>query len=438
MVNYKLFPITRERRTDTKTAKGAEHCLFGWQSIDDNIRAITICEGEIDAMSAYQYGYAALSVPFGAGVGHKNDWIENDWTLLERFEKIYLAMDEPGQKAARDIARRLGIHRCLIVSLPWKDFNECLMKGVDKEEIDLKYQEAEYIDPGYLKNIDHFTSAILDEMDNSGKKDFYSPIFHSKLANLKLWPGEVTIVGGFSGSGKTTFLMQIALDTVAQGHKICIASLEQRPPKYLKKIIHQAALKKDVMPETIHEIITWLSGSIYVYDHVGSVDRENLFMAMEYAHRRFGVKFFIIDSLVKCGFAEDDYNGQKIFVESLTNLALNFGVHIYLVVHSRKKDSERRQIGKMDIKGSGAITDLASNVILILRNKEKERQIDVEGKYKNEADMTLIVDKQREFGWEGSIPFMYDPNCNQYYDNKKGPINYLNHLQKKEYSSCQE
>jgi twinkle protein len=49
-----------------------EPCLFGWNMLPDASRSVIICEGEIDAMTLYQYGLPALSVPLGAGGGKKH------------------------------------------------------------------------------------------------------------------------------------------------------------------------------------------------------------------------------------------------------------------------------------------------------------------------------------------------------------------------------
>ena len=53
-----------------------EPSLFGWHLIPSNARTVIICEGEIDAMTLYQYGLPALSVPFGGGGGDKQRWVE--------------------------------------------------------------------------------------------------------------------------------------------------------------------------------------------------------------------------------------------------------------------------------------------------------------------------------------------------------------------------
>jgi len=426
LVNYKLLPIDRNQRSkETRTAKDAEKCLFGWHTIDDDTRVVVICEGEIDAMSMAQCGFPALSVPFGAGTGNKNEWIENDWELLERFEKIYICMDsdEPGREAAFDIANRLGFHRCLIVRLPEKDVNDCLVKGID---IAKYITTASYLSPPNLKDISLFEKELIDEFDPSRKIDYFTPHYHEKMANVRFHYGEVTVWVGINGHGKTTMLLQTAIDGVSQREKFCIASLEQHPRKYIKKMIHQIVQSRNVPPEQINKVINWLTGNIFIYDHVGAANREDMLKTFEYANKRFGARHFVIDSLTKCGFAEDDYSGQKLFIEELTNFAIVNNVHLHVVAHSRKQSTEKKEIGKMDIKGSGAISDLASNVIIIYRNKLKENAIGKGDTSKNyQADMTLLVEKQREEGWEGSIKFLYDRKSELFYQKDKEIMNYF-------------
>ncbi|MBR7538906.1 toprim domain-containing protein, partial [Mycobacterium tuberculosis] len=98
----------------TWQSAGAEPCLFGWDLVPDSAKAVLIVEGELDAMSLYEYGIAALSVNQGAG---NHQWIDSDFDRLERFPEIFLWFDndEAGQKGVREVAQRLGLDRCRIV-----------------------------------------------------------------------------------------------------------------------------------------------------------------------------------------------------------------------------------------------------------------------------------------------------------------------------------
>src|SRR5689334_4726543 len=54
-------------KKQTFVEPNAEPCLFGWDLIPPNARTLSICEGELDCMSLFQYGQPVLSVPFGGG-----------------------------------------------------------------------------------------------------------------------------------------------------------------------------------------------------------------------------------------------------------------------------------------------------------------------------------------------------------------------------------
>src|SRR5574341_1089780 len=101
--SYAVFPYLRDGelvnakyrnaddKRDMRQESGAEPCLFGWHLIDPKARTVAITEGEIDAMTLHQAGIPALSVNAGAG---NHQWIENDWSRLERFSELLLCFDD--------------------------------------------------------------------------------------------------------------------------------------------------------------------------------------------------------------------------------------------------------------------------------------------------------------------------------------------------------
>lgn len=120
---------------------------------------MTVVEGEGDCMTAWQYGYPALSVPMGGGSGAKQDWIEYEYHHLERFDTIYLCLDddESGKLATDEIIKRLGRERCKLVSLGCKDFNYALTQlRMEKSDIDQCYQNARHLDPERLNNANDY------------------------------------------------------------------------------------------------------------------------------------------------------------------------------------------------------------------------------------------------------------------------------------------
>jgi len=159
--------------------------------------------------------------------------------------------------------------------------------------------------------------------------------------------------------------------------------------------------------------------NMWLYDQQGTVKSERIIAVIRYCAEKLGIQHIAIDSLMKCVRGTDDYNGQKDFVDQLTGVARDLGIHIHLVVHLKKGDSDERLPTRLDISGTMAITDLVDNVVLVWRNKKKERQKD-SGQPVDEThpDSLLICDKQRNTcdGWEGRVKLWYNNQTMKFTD----------------------
>jgi len=431
LINVKRLKLERLKgKKIIVTEMNAEPCLFGWQAIDDNCSSVVICEGELDAPSLYQYGYPALSVPYGAG---NHQWIDNDYSYLERFTDIYICFDsdESGKKALDELTTRLGKHRCLIVKLPCKDANECLQKDISKSEIDKAFDNAIPVSPAELKEVSEFYEEVVDRFSKTeeAREGAWLP-FEKFKDKIRLSTSELSIWAGTNGVGKSQLLGQTTLGLIEQGEKVCIASLEIKPVSLLYRLVRQITTERNPSVEKIALSFGFLYKNLWLFDLVGTAKTDRLLDVFLYARRRYGIKHFIIDSLMKCGIAEDDYRGQKVFVEKLCDFKHAYDCHIHLVAHSRKKESSDKIVDKMDVKGTGAITDLADNVFSVWRNKKKERKME-DNKYdytiKDKPDAVVYCDKQRNGEWEGGIPLWWDGDSFQFLEDRGDyPKNYLN------------
>ncbi len=414
---------TPEGKKRIRVEANCEPGLFGWQAIDQQAREITICEGEIDAMSLWMLGYPAVSVPFGGGGGAKQDWIEHEWPRLVRFETIYLAMDaDPeGQKAARDIANRLGLHRCRMVELPKKDANECLLAGLDLEQ---NFTEAKSISPEELKDAEEFYERTMGIVYGSQMTASGVSLPWDGASQFRLRPGELTIWNGVNGHGKSMLLGQVvihAASTAAQ--RCCIASLEMRGERTLARMVRQTTGQEVPSNARFDAAFDWFANWLWIVDLVGVAKGGRLLEIFEYAFRRYGVTSFVIDSLARCGIAEEDYAAQKGFIDTLCDFANRLNVHVHLVTHTRKQQDEMRPTGKMDVKGTGAITDMAFNLMTIWRNKPKEEAQRVGDNTKDgQADAILICSKQRNGDWEGKVALWFDLASYQYINLPDDPL----------------
>lgn len=419
-------------------SKDCEPCLFGWHVFPSDIRAVVICEGEIDAMSFYEYGIPSLSVPFGGGTGNKQQWIDCEYHNMDRFDEIIICMDsdDAGQAGAIEIAQRLGIERCRIAELPFKDANECILNGVTEDQIWESLETARFLDPEELANASAFLQDTIDAFYKTDNGIFQSPWPHLNY-NFQVREAELSLLNGVNGHGKSQVAGHLLLEAIRQNVNCCAASMELKPGIFLKRLTRQASCAPKPPVEDIEACNNMFSRNLWLFSLTGTAKQERLLDVFAYAARRYGVKVFLIDSLMKCGISEDDYNGQKAFIDKLCDFKNKYNVHIFLVTHSRKSDSEEKPTGKMDVKGSGAVTDLADNVFIIWRNKIKERALqaenngenltDKEKQYAAMPDSILLLDKQRNGeGWEGKVGLNFDRQSNQYLPlENKNPYNYL-------------
>lgn len=239
---------------------------------------------------------------------------------------------------------------------------------------------------------------------------------------IRFRAGEVTLWSGMNGHGKSLALGQAAAGFVCQRERVCIASFEMRPVVTLARMARQTTGARQPDRDFVLELHELWSDWLWLYDQQGQVTGERILAVMRYAAQELQVKHFILDSLMKCGMAEDDYTAQKLFIDALCTIARDTGMHIHLVAHSRKARDETQAPGKMDVKGSGSITDQVDNVVIWWRNKAKENAIQAgEPIDSTKPDALMLIDKQRNGEFEGKVAFWFDKDSMQYLEHAGQP-----------------
>jgi len=425
---------------------GTEMILFGWQAVPPMAREVIITEGPMDALAWYEYGYTALSVPQGAGTNGKNAWIERQFKEMERFDKIYICMDkdEPGKAATQDIVERLGRHRCFVIHLPdpHKDANDCLMAKVPAEIIDQSVKDARTMDPGELRNAGFFADAVVEHFNPNKKRQAGFALPWSLVAgDLTLGYGQTTMLAGWNGCGKSTIVGQITLDAIRQGARCCVASLEFKAHTYIAWLVRQALCKPDPTPDEVRAAVAQISDHLWAFSAYGSAKLDKILDVWEYAHSRYGTKLFVLDNFSKLNLGvggKDDNNvAQSSAITKITEFAVNNNAHVIVLAHSRKKLNEHEEVGKLDIKGAGTLTDLVDIVLLLHRNKKKERAMLDRGMFaalpieeqvtlQQQPDAWLTCDKNRHGEVEPRLSLWFDKPSHQYTETGRGtPLRYV-------------
>lgn len=249
--------------------------------------------------------------------------------------------------------------------------------------------------------------------------------------DLAFRTGEVTLWGGINGHGKSAVLGEAMLHAMSAGERVCIASMEMLPMKTMDRLARQAACQAKPASAYLSQFGRWTNDRLWIYNHVGTVQRDRMIAVSRYCRKELGVTHMVIDSLLKCGIAPDDYAGQKNFVDTLCSLARDTGLHIHLVHHARKGEKESDVPDKFDLKGAGEITDLVDNVLIVHRNKRKEADLrkdltdEKRAVVELQADTVLICAKQRHYTWEGTVKLWFDPDSLQFRDDRQGASRYL-------------
>ncbi|MBP8689426.1 AAA family ATPase [Patescibacteria group bacterium] len=405
LVNVKYRNIIEKHKMSS--ISGAKRPLYN----KDNIQSfdfLIITEGEMDVAAFNEYGFNAVSVPSGCS---DLTWIELDWEWLDKFSLIYLCFDndKAGREATQKVANRLGRERCRIIEIPMKDINECLINDVPADTIISLITDARDCPPTIFSTLEQHKEEVINKIQNN--LDVYGiPTPFNKLNDiLRGWRREeVTVWCGMNGAGKSTLLNQIAIDLAEKGHRTCIATLEMTAERLIRWIVRQYTKKIEIDASDVKTAINALNDYIYIIDAYGEVKQEELIDNFKYAVKRYGVNTFIIDSIMRIQFSnEDELREQKDFMSRLISFAKDYRCHIHLITHPRKGLTDDRIPDKVDIYGTSHIANLATNVIILWRADDKwkvKRRLD-KGK---DVDAVLFIKKNKEWGDEGIVELAFD------------------------------
>lgn len=251
-----------------------------------------------------------------------------------------------------------------------------------------------FVDPASL------VTKISDVLHARGGREGVPLPFAGFENRVRLRPGKLSVWAGINFHGKTSMLKLMALHLVRSGQKVCVASLEEDPEETAADLTQQAIPDTDVREtdEWIDIACAWMSGKLWLYNQTQMMDPQRVLALIAYAAQEKGCTHFVLDSLMRTGLKQDDYDGQRIFVNNLTNYSRQLGIHIHLVHHIIKTD-ESAVPGRQDIRGSGAIIDQADHVFIVWRDTKEEKAF-------GDPDGLLVIAKNRGLrpaNWIGKI-----------------------------------
>ncbi|KAJ1976142.1 hypothetical protein H4R35_002827 [Dimargaris xerosporica] len=381
-IDLEQFQVTRYRCTTWPESdhvifdpvRNFQPGLFGYHLSEAATDTIVLTSRELDAMAAYQAtGIVSMALP-----SNSYQLPLEEMRSLERFSRIYVWLDDDlqGQEAAMRIVNKLGIDRCLLISSRGGstsgplNASEALVKDYDFQAILDKARPMghdQIMDFTSLRDAVH--QEILHPMDVAGVQSRDFPQYNAILKGLR--PGELTIISGTTGVGKTTLLSHLSLDFCQSGVSTLWGSFEIPNVRLAKKMLYQLA-NKDLSRHS-EEFDYWADRfeqlPLYFLKFFGSTEAHTVVDALKHAVYAYDVQHVLIDNLqfmmTGQGRGYEKWDLQEMALNTFRQFATENNVHVSLVVHPRKERDERGKLDINSIFGSAKITQDADNVVLI-------------------------------------------------------------------------
>lgn len=382
-VKYRKTDFVKGRdRNKEWSEKDTMPILFGMDRCEGKDRLV-ITEGQIDSLSLTEAGIQnAVSVPTGA-MGFT--WLENVWEWINGFAEIIVFGDcEKGKITLVDaLSRRLPKPVKVVRQedyLGEKDANDILRK-YGTEALRQAVANARIIPVTHIKELADVAAVDLSKL----------PKINTGIAMLDrviggLYYGQVILVTGKRGEGKSTVVSQLAAEALNQGLRVLAYSGELPDYHFRRWLDMQLAGPQNVetsynqfsdavyrLPEDVTEQIgEWYRSRAYIYDN-NAVDDEDaaLLDTVEQAVCRYGINLVCIDNLmtaIDAASTDTQYLKQSHFVRQLKQLAVKHNIAVLLVAHPRKTQGD---VSENDaVSGSADITNRVDTVISYVKNGE--------------------------------------------------------------------
>jgi twinkle protein len=391
-----IIVATKNRVVETKTfgisGEWKNTTLFGQQLFAKGGKTVTLHEGELDALAGFQMSgskYANVSVRNGAQAALKDVKANYEW--LSTFENIYICFDadEPGIKAANEVAEILG-SKCKIVKhvSGFKDACDYLSVGKGAEYVKQWWAAEQWTPDGIIAG-----STLWEEVNRPiEKSSAMYPWAGVNELTYGIRPAELITVTAGSGLGKSQFLREILWHLIkTTGDNIGLMFMEESVRKtargimslHLNKPLHLPDTQ--VSPEELKDAfdITLGTDRLFFWDNFGSTDIDNVINRIRYFAKAADCKYVFLDHISMVVSAQSSGDERKSIDELMTKLRMlvqETGISLIAVSHLKRPESKGHEEGAAtslsQLRGSGSIAQLSDIVIGLVRNAQADDPIE--------------------------------------------------------------
>ena len=365
--------------------------LFGQNVFNQGGKFITVCEGEIDAMSAYELlgsKWPVVSIKNGAASALQN--CKQAFNYLNRFETVVLCFDndEPGKEAGKQVAQIFEPNKCKIISLELKDANEYLKTG-QREKFTQAWWNAKTYTPAGIVNLADLGESLYDE--KYCETCLYPwPKINEKTYGMRT--GELVCFTSGAGMGKSSIIRELmhhilmntkdnigilAMEENIKNTAFNIMSVEANARLYIKEI--RDKFDREQLKQWEDKTIN--TGRFFAFDHFGSISNDEILDRVRYMAKALDCKWVFLDHLSILVSGQEDNGDERksidILMTKLRSLVEETGIGLLLVSHLRRPAGDRghedgREVSLSHLRGSASIAHLSDSVIALERNQQAE------------------------------------------------------------------
>ena len=370
--------------------RGTQLPLWG-QHLWTSGKSVVITEGEIDTLSfATSFtgpNHPCVSLPDGAQSAVKAITKAYEW--LNKFDKIVLCFDqdESGQKASQQVAEMLPVGKVYIMRLLRKDANETLLMDGPAAITQAFWNAIEWRPDGIVSGEELWS----DILEHKTVESVSYPWECVSTKTLGLRRGELVTVTAGSGIGKSAFVREIAFHLLNQGECVGMMMLEENTRRtalglmglVVNKPLHQD--RDGVTEEQLRAAFTATLGTnrLYLYDHFGSTDIDNLLNKVRYMAKGLNCGWIILDHLSIVVSALEGNDERRMIDRAMTllrTLVEETGIGLLVVSHLKRPEGRGHEEGAhtslSQLRGSHAIAQLSDIVIGLERDQQDKEKAD--------------------------------------------------------------